>query len=207
MQRLFLQGFIPVNCYVLEHNHHCFIVDPGYNKDKIIDYVHQRQLKVLGILLTHGHLDHIGAIDAFDVPIYIHESDISNFNYAVEHRFEYYGLEVPFDLAKITLTPLYDKQQLDCAGELIHIIHTPGHTIGGVCYLFKNELYSGDTLFANTVGKWDYSTGDKEQLKASVLQLIEELPLETIVCPGHGRSTTIGQEKLQNPFYLEWKKM
>ncbi len=194
-----------MNCYILEDNKECFIIDPGYNSDKIIDYVKVNNYAVKGILLTHSHFDHIGAINAFNVPIYLHKYEMNNFYDTLNRSFDFYNLPKPYSLKDINLIPIDDTKTFKCGNEIISVIHTPGHTSGSVCFKFKDELYTGDTLFANSVGKWEFSTGNKGELKTSILKLIETLNENTIICPGHGLSSTIAKEKLNNPFYLKWK--
>ena len=88
----------------------------------------------------------------------------------------------------------------------IEVMHTPGHTVGGVCYKIDNDLYTGDTLFEGTVGKWIFPTGDLDTLKKTIIDLIETQDEDVRIHPAHGHSSTIGVEKRSNSFYLQWKK-
>lgn len=205
MRRLVLCGEMEMNCYFLEHNNKCYIVDPGYEKEKVIKYVNDNKLKVLGILLTHGHPDHIGAIDCFKVPVYIHKDEyqvlVDSYNITPER----YGRNMPYSLEDIDIVKIDESAVFSIDDKKIHVIHTPGHTIGGVCYKFGNDLCTGDTLFKEKVGKWIFKTGDLEAMKKSVVNLINTQPDNVNVYPGHYDSSTIGHERRYNDFYLKWK--
>lgn len=206
MKKLLLQGEIPVNCYIIEHNKQCYIVDPGYEKEKIIQYVKDNDLEVLGILLTHAHIDHIGAIDAFNVPIYLHEREYEVIKDDGKNGFQFYGRQKPYNLEERNLVKMKDGFVLPLGDKKIEIIHTPGHTVGGVCYKIDDDIYTGDTLFEGTVGKWTFPTGELEVLKETVVNLIDNQEERMKIHPAHGRSSTIGEEKRSNQFYLEWKQ-
>ena len=207
MNKLLLYGDIDVNCYFIEHHQQCYIVDPGYEKERIIQYIYDKQLSVQGILLTHGHIDHIGAIDAFDVPIYLHEKEFEIIKDNVKNGFTFYNKAKPYDLSSLHLVPINSATTLPLGDHLIQVIHTPGHTVGSVCYKINDELYSGDTLFKGTVGRWDFPTGDLDTLQKTIVNLINSLPDNTKIYPAHGEISTIGHEKATNHFYLMWKNL
>ena len=188
------------NCYFLQSEKAAIVIDPGYKRDSILDFLNQNEGKERLILLTHGHFDHIGGADylrqktgvkigigALDVPAL---SD-NTLNCA--------------DLFKRKLEPFSaDYEYMD--GDLIKVgdielkvIATPGHTVGGVSYLCGDSLFSGDTLFKNSVGRTDFEDGNFEELENSVRKLYT-LPNETVVYSGHGESSSIGYEKKYNPF-------
>ncbi len=200
MTKLELYGIMDVNCYIIEHDGECYIVDPGFQPDVIQKYVKENNLKPLGILLTHGHFDHIGAVNCFDVPVYIHKDEVPLFMNAEKNGASTYDSDSEFDKAALKLKHIADKDSIPLGNKHITVFHTPGHTSGGVCYLFDNDLFSGDTLFYLAVGRYDFPTGNKDALLKSVRVLIDTLPPETAVHPGHDRSTTIGFEKENNPF-------
>ncbi|MGL4741059.1 MAG: MBL fold metallo-hydrolase [Sarcina sp.] len=206
MNRILLYGEIPVNCYVIENDGECFIVDPGYEKERVIEYVKVKGLEVKGILLTHGHIDHIGAIDAFNVPVYIHEKEYEILVDNHKNGFEFYGREKPYDLEDIDIVTIDEDKTFKVGDKTIEVIFTPGHTIGGVCYKIGNDLYTGDTLFKETVGRWDFPTGNLEVLKESVVRLVDSMKDEVRIHPAHGESSTIENERKYNDYYNAWKK-
>ncbi len=205
MNKLLLHGEIPVNCYFIEHNKQCYIVDPGYEKNKVVKYIEDNDLEVLGILLTHGHIDHIGAIDSFNVPVYLHENEIEIIEDNYKNGFYFYNKDKPYILENINLVTITSDTTLSLGDKTIEVLHTPGHTVGCVCYKIDDDLYSGDTLFKNAVGKWTFPTGNLMTLKKSIVHLIDTQDENIKVHPAHGESTTISAEKNNNPFYIKWK--
>lgn len=206
MNRILLYGEIPVNCYVIENDGECFIVDPGYEKERVIEYVKAKGLEVKGILLTHGHIDHIGAIDAFNVPVYIHEKEYEILVDNHKNGFEFYGREKPYNLEDIDIVTIDEDKTFKVGDKTIEVIFTPGHTIGGVCYKIGDDLYTGDTLFKETVGRWDFPTGNLEVLKESVVRLVDSMKDEVRIHPAHGESSTMENERKYNDYYNAWKK-
>ncbi len=205
MKKILLQGEIPVNGYILEEDGKCFIIDPGSQKNRLIDYVESKKLEVVGILLTHGHFDHIGALDVFDVPVYLHKNELELIADVRINGFVHYGMEMPYDMSAIKLVPIQDGDKIKLGEKEIEVILTPGHTAGSVCYKLDDDIFSGDTVFAGSVGRWDFPTGDPEMLKKSVVALIDSYPDNVKIHPGHGESTTIAEEKRANQFYRGWK--
>ncbi len=202
MKKVIVNGPLEENCYIIKRNNLCFIVDPGSEKEVIREVIEKEGLKDEGILLTHSHYDHIGALDCFKVPVYIHELEkdiIFEHYYEIEKR---YGIQPSYKLDDINLKYIKDGDIIKLGEFEVEAIYTPGHTIGCTCYKIENEMYTGDTLFRETVGRWDLRTGEKETLKVSIKKLIEEYKEGVEVFPGHGCSTTIGYERVNNPFYI-----
>ncbi len=206
LEKLILVGEIDVNSYILESGNKCFIIDPGAQKERLKKYVEDKNLSVEAILLTHAHFDHIGALDAFDVPVYLHEFEMEIIKDNNKNGYGFYGIKMPYDLSKINLKTLRNGEKLKLNDEEIEVILTQGHTVGSVCYKMGDKLYSGDTLFENGIGRYDFPTGDVQALRKSIVMLIDTLDEAVKVFPGHGNSSTIGMEKQSNSYYKMWKR-
>lgn len=210
MKKLVIQslqvGEMGTNCYFLIHQDtkETLLVDPGADQEAIKSKVIKEGLNVVGILLTHGHFDHIGAVmglkEVFQVDVYAHEKEVA----VLES--EDWNLSSAFCRGKgYTASAnklLKDGNILSLAGFQVQIIGTPGHTRGGVCYYIMEEatLVSGDTLFRESVGRSDFPTGNQEQLLLGIQEKISKLPKDTVVYPGHGMDTTIAHELECNPY-------
>lgn len=205
MKKLELNGEINMNCYIIENDNKCFIIDPGYEKEKIIDYVNKQQLQVEAILLTHGHFDHFSAIDCFDVPVYIYEEEFELLTNDELNGFKTLNVNNPINFNEIDIRKFPISQKFYLGDKEVNVIHTPGHTQGSVCYIYDNMLFTGDTLFCNAVGRTDFPTGNIDLMKTSVVNLINNYDDGFEVHPGHSLSSTIKNEKEQNPYYLMWK--
>ncbi len=200
----FVIGIVSTNCYVgiNEATKECFIVDPGYFQTEIVDFIKTQGLTVRAILLTHGHFDHIMGIDGFlkefSVPVYAHEEEKALLENAAYNASSMYGDGYTFTKAVY----VQDGQVLEIAGMRITVIYTPGHTIGGCCYYLEEEqtLFSGDTLFQESIGRTDLPTGSAAKLVRSVKEKLLVLPETVKVYPGHEEMTTIEMERKYNPF-------
>ena len=192
------------NCYVCcnKDTKEGFIVDPGDDFVKITNYINSMDMKVVAIILTHGHFDHILAAEEikkkYNIPIYAcakEEKTLQDprINLTAFHTSSY-TLK-----ADVYLT---DLQVVELAGFSVQMIETPGHTLGSCCYYLKDEgvLFSGDTVFCGSVGRTDFPEGSTAAIVNSLHRLLEALPDDTEVYPGHDTSTTIGYEKRYNPF-------
>ncbi len=206
MEKISLNGIIEMNCYIIRNKKLCMIVDPGYEKEVIREYVKSKGYEVCGILLTHGHLDHIGAIDCFDVPVYVYDKELTLVKDDNLNGFNTLNENNPIDLSKVNFQVLNDLSTISLGDKKIRFVHTPGHTAGSVCYLFDWDVYTGDTLFKGSVGRHDFPTGDASTLKRSVVDLLDSLDDNYNIHPGHGESSTVKEEKLNNQFYKMWRK-
>lgn len=202
---IYKDQYIQMNSYIIDYKGECYIVDPGYEKEKIRKVVEENNLKVKGILLTHSHLDHISATDVYNVPIYMYEKEYDLFMYNYNDLYGERGIKRHYNLDGREFIKLKEGDTLALGDKKISIIPTAGHTIGGVCYKFENDLVSGDTLFKGSVGRSDLKTGNINDLRESIVRLIESQDDNLIVHPAHGPSTTIGFEKRYNPYYNSWK--
>ena len=178
------------------------VIDPGGEPNRLCRFIADNGLKIEGILLTHGHFDHILAVgevkEATGAPVACHAAEdgmlrSARLNYSADVRKD---KEIEADIL------FNDGDVFEFGGHKIKVIHTPGHTPGGVSYYAGESgfLFSGDTLFYDSVGRTDLAGGDTATLKSSIKDKLFTLPEETAVYPGHGDSTTIAHEKANNPF-------
>lgn len=196
-------GPLQTNCYILEDDNgkDCWIVDPGAEGDRLVALVKEKHWALQAILLTHGHGDHIGGVqalvDAFNVPVYIHEKDDLFLKDSEVNLSANMGLNVT---VKADVHHVTDGQKLQLGAHEFTVLYTPGHTPGGVCYYGNGLVLAGDTLFQESVGRTDFPGGSFDELIFGIEDKLFPLPAETVVYPGHGPETTIGHEKTYNPF-------
>lgn len=189
-----------VNCYVVYDRNEAIIIDPGDSSKQILEYIRQRDLKIMAIVNTHGHADHIQGnawfMEKTNAPLWIHEAEVEFLSSPELHLGPAINMDVPIVTADRLLK---DGDVIEFGTVSLKVLHTPGHSPGGICLYAPNILFSGDTLFKDSVGRWDLPKGDLNILKQSVLRL-GRLPIETLVYPGHGPSTTIEHEIINNQF-------
>lgn len=178
------------------------VIDPGDDPDLILEALADRQLSIDAILLTHGHIDHISALDRLlaanpSAPVYINSGD-AGWAFSFANRLPGYPVvpKKPADLRDAA-----DGDTISAAGLSLKVIHTPGHSPGSACFYSEDDgvLFAGDTLFAGSVGRTDFPGGSPAAQRESLSRLMR-LPSETVVYTGHGPSTTIGTERATNPF-------
>ena len=196
-------GALETNCYLVycPQSLGCAVVDPGAEAHKIFHLIAKKGLNPVIILNTHGHIDHIGANkdvkEKFNIPLCIHPYD----KYMLENVHQ---SELSFFLeAKNSPSPdryLEDGDTVEIGKSSLKIIHTPGHSPGSVSFLGDGFLLSGDVLFYGGIGRTDLPGGSWSELEKSIKNKILTLPDETTVLPGHGPTTSIGQERSLNPF-------
>ena len=197
-------GIVQTNCYFVyrEGSNDVIFFDPADKGDYIYETLKDKDLHVRGILLTHGHFDHIWGCNKLrelsGAPIYAYEEEKVLCEDAVTNVSEQVGR--PY-----TVIPdryLKDGEEITIAGMICRLIATPGHTVGSCCYYFEEAgiLIAGDTLFEESVGRTDLATGSAGALVRSIKEKLFTLPDDTKVYPGHGDVTTIGHEKKYNPF-------
>lgn len=202
-------GSLRTNCYLYIKEEKCLVIDPGADSARLIRYLKEKQLTPIAILLTHGHFDHIGAVDdlreKYGIPCYIHQGDSrcltdSRFNLGDE------WLPEPLVLRKADV--LLDKDSTITIGEFkLEFFHTPGHSEGSSCFydVETRILFAGDTLFRRSIGRTDLITSDEASIYESIFEKIFKLPDDTLVLPGHGAETILIDEKTTNPYLLSKK--
>lgn len=198
-------GDLGTNCYVVgcDKTKEALIIDPGGEPDRIMRAAEKLGVKVTGILNTHGHADHIGAVETLrrrlNAPLMIHRDDAPLLESPGKNLSLWGGLNLRISPADRLLKEGDEVK----VGELtFKVLHTPGHTPGGICLVGHGKAFCGDTLFAGSVGRTDVPGGSWSQLIASIREKVMSLPDETEVFPGHGPSTTVGEERSSNPFLV-----
>ena len=191
------------NTYALISDGKAFVVDPCASAEAIISAVKSEGAEIVGILLTHGHFDHTVALDtlraATNVPAYIHKNDaIMLTDGKKDAFFTFYGRENKHKPADHTLE---DGDVLTLGDESIRVIHTPGHTAGCVCFACKDFLVTGDTLFAQSIGRCDLWSSDENQMRDS-LALLRTLDPNITIYPGHAEPAKLGHALDNAAFYL-----
>ena len=188
MLKKLVVGPYQANCYILgcKETKEGLVIDPGDEVFRIIKEISRNGLNILYILITHGHIDHTGCAGELKritkAPLLIHALDAPGLNFRPDGH-------------------LYDGQKIYLGNYIISVIHTPGHSPGGVSFHSPGAIFTGDTLFAGSIGRTDFAGGDHDKLVEGVLTKIFPLGDDLRVYPGHGPATTIGRERLTNPFF------
>lgn len=192
-------GPLEVNCYILgsPDTGEALLVDPGAEPEKIKSRLTKLGLCVKLIINTHGHFDHIGTDTAFAVPAYIHRQDLKLLK--DPQRYAPPMIKVSRDLPK-EIRFLEDGQLLKLQEIELKVLHTPGHTPGGLCLNAGSFVFTGDTLFAQGVGRTDLPGASAKELLHSIQKKLLVLADDLVIYPGHGPASTIGEEKRSNPF-------
>lgn len=204
---MILEGFgvgpLQGNCYIIgcEETREAAVVDPGDEAQRILQRLKKQNLNCRYIILTHGHVDHIGAVgevrEATKAQVLIHTKDAKMLTSASHNLSFMTGPSLKFKEAERLLE---DGDTIRIGKLTVDVIHTPGHTPGGISLKVGNYIISGDTLFESSVGRSDFPGGSHQQLINSIKQKLLVFPPQTIVLPGHGPATTIGRESKYNPF-------
>jgi len=197
-------GPLQVNCFLIgcPQTREAAIIDPGDEGERILDVLRRLELTAKLVINTHGHFDHIGAnrlvVERTGAELLIHRADLPLLENAARHA-AMYGLQVT---ASVPPTQLLDGGEALELGTLnLRVLPTPGHSPGGISLCVDGHVFTGDALFAGSIGRTDLPGSDTEQLLAAIREQLLSLPDETIVHPGHGPDTSIGREKLSNPFF------
>lgn len=196
-------GAMASNCYLVwcEETKEAIIIDPGAEGQRILDEVDRKGLKVKYVVNTHGHTDHIAAntvvIEATGAKLAIHVEDLPMLSDPELNLSQYMGRKYCSPKADLFLC---DGDELTVGHDVLTVLHTPGHSRGGISLKGTEVIFVGDTLFAGSVGRTDFPGGSYEELIASIKNKILPCGDEFIVYPGHGPATTVGSERANNPF-------
>lgn len=196
-------GQLSNNCYIWadEKTKDAMVVDAPDKADEIIAFARDKGLKITDIVLTHGHFDHILALkelkEKTGATLSVFEKTADFMRDPVRNLAQYMNIEIPPTKPDKLLK---DGDEIDFRGNKIKVLHTPGHTEDSICLLSGKTLLSGDTLFRLSVGRWDHPTGNMIEEINSINDKLMPLPDDTEVYPGHGPSTTIGEERKGNPY-------
>ena len=207
IHEIFPVGMLQCNCSVVgdEASHEALVIDPGDNIEQVLEVLRRHHLKLKQIVITHAHIDHVGGAmqlkRATGAPILLNQSDQALLA-MLDVQAGWLGQAPPEPVA--IDQELRDGDTLRAGGLEASVLHTPGHTQGSVCLYFPAEkkLLAGDTLFAGSIGRTDLPGGSMEMILRSLHQRVLALPDETVVVPGHGPLTTIGEERETNPFLI-----
>lgn len=202
MLKIFTVGPMEANCYILYNpdKRAGLIIDPGAEGSHLIKFIKQEKISINYIVNTHGHPDHIGANrkikEHTNAPILIHQYDAPMLAKSGSVLSLIFPLESSSPLAD---TFIKDGDLIECAGMKLKVLHTPGHTPGGISLLIDDSIFTGDTLFSGSIGRSDLPGGSPQVLLNSIKKILS-LDENLIIYPGHGPSTTVRQELHSNPF-------
>ena len=197
-------GPLDVNCYIVgcSHSRECVIIDPGGHGERIVETLEGLDLNPAALIDTHGHFDHIGG-NAYlmahfnSLRLYLHTDDLHYLRNAREHA-DYWSMH--FEDSPEPTDLLQGGEEIEAGRFRLKIIHTPGHSPGGISIYIPEHVFTGDALFEGSIGRTDLPGGDYDLLISSIREKLLVLPGDTIVHPGHGPETTIAEERRNNPF-------
>ena len=193
-------GAFETNTYLITKGEKAILVDPGLDFISILDEV--KKYQILGILITHGHVDHIDGCGYIDAPIYVGKEDLVNFSDLSKSLYSMTYMRPSYNGKKLNLIGVSDNEIINIDEFSFKVIHTPGHTEGSVCYLYYDNLFSGDTLFCGSIGRVDFPGGSMKKMKESLKKLKTVCSDNVVVYPGHEEKTTMKSEKKSNIYLI-----
>ncbi|KAB3528848.1 MBL fold metallo-hydrolase [Alkaliphilus serpentinus] len=204
----FIVGMDETNAYIIydEDTLEALVIDPGDDQKTLTKGINRNSLKPIGIIVTHCHFDHIGGAEGlkkiFNIPIMAHKKEVEGLmdpqiNYSAQMRREDISLKVD--------TMVTDGSIIRVGGLKLEVIHTPGHTPGGICLKESNSniVFTGDTVFEDDLGRTDLTGGNEEALRKSIMNKVSRWSDTTVIYPGHGQSSTIGDVRSKNVKYFK----
>ena len=197
-------GVLGANCYILENEGKCLAIDIGGSFTRFSDFLGEHSLKPDAILLTHGHFDHIAGVQAavakYNCPVYIHEDDADMLTDSEKNLAASCGIRINL-VTEAEVHLLHEGDKVKLAGLELQIMHTPGHSPGSICILCENNLFTGDTLFCESVGRTDFAGSSTIKMRES-LQRLATVEGNPAVYPGHGEATSLEMEKQFNAYFI-----
>jgi len=192
-------GPMETNCYIFgsSKTKEVLIIDPGDEYSKIKRILDMNNFKTKFIINTHGHIDHIGADDKFNLPVYIHSLDKDCFNNPTKNLSSFFNFRKTMNFK---VESLNDEDEINIDMLTLKVIHTPGHTQGSICLSIEDIIFTGDTLFCEGVGRTDLPNASHKQIIQSIKNKLLKFSDDIEIYPGHGPSSTIGNERRNNPF-------
>ena len=188
----FIEGGLEANGYIMYHNDKvdCFVIDPGYNPKRYIEFINSNGLNLTGILLTHYHYDHVGAVNGlkgeFGCKVFIHRADSDMYKGNAD---EY----------------LDDGEELFLDDEKIEVLHTPGHTMGGICFFLPDSkvVFTGDTIFNIDIGRTDFADSDPYRMLDTMKDIVDKWTNDITIYPGHGDPATMKYVRQHNREFID----
>ena len=202
--RKFASKNMDVNTYLLAKDNQALVIDPGFNGKEIIEHLERHNLKLVSVIFTHGHYDHIKDFNLLDIDetvnVYIFQEELDFLyqpNLNLSSMFNH-----DFILSKnIKVKTLVDGDLVDFVKEELKIIHLPGHTKGSIGIIYNQHFFSGDTLFFDSIGRTDLPTGNTGKIFSSLKKIKSSLPKNTMVYPGHGKGGRLSEILQVNPYF------
>jgi glyoxylase-like metal-dependent hydrolase (beta-lactamase superfamily II) len=196
-------GPVQTNCYIVSQGDSCVIIDPADRADRIINHLNRKGLTCKGLLLTHGHFDHMAAVDelceAFDVECYIHAEDVDMLSDPRMNASAYFGVDLIVDSVYKSVRCFYGSFCKLCIDRFeFEAIHSPGHSKGSCCYHIGDSLFVGDLLFSSSCGRTDLYGGNTREIISSIKNIVENFDGATMIYPGHDSEFTLDYAKANN---------